>query len=314
MTEGTLLIRSDKLAEKRKKEVYKEILSSTGKVTQFDYLFEDSKRRREHKDQITSTHDPNCVFKPSLKDTEGYCKILSATQKVVIAHDDNLKPTQANKYTFHPKVGRPPMSRNEANKPIGDYLFSKKSTDNCKNEQKSSNTFVSVNSESAMIVERVKTESLRAIFKLIDKDHKGVIATECDISHLPADIIPVVGSIIHYLQSKCKELNEQSFVNMAKQAFIGLTPDEKRAILIFKKAQPKDEDIRRYSFSPSLNKKSVALAERKSSVFKSTEDRWKRESDMKSQRVSDMVKQKMEKELEACTFKPNIMLYSPIKK
>jgi hypothetical protein len=77
--ESKCLYRSQKLAKQRSQQIAEE---HVGKPQKFEYLFEDAKRRNEHKIQILSqVKDKDCTFKPNREYTYKFQFRRGSTKK-----------------------------------------------------------------------------------------------------------------------------------------------------------------------------------------------------------------------------------------
>ena len=89
--------------------------------SKFDFLFEDSKRRKLYKENLLEfSRNDECTFKPNI-DTNNYFSSAKETK----VKKPRIADIMVNQPSYRPKTGRGPRThRNQEGKNIGDYLYS----------------------------------------------------------------------------------------------------------------------------------------------------------------------------------------------
>lgn len=241
----------------------------------FEFLFEDSKRRKDQKDILYSKiPDLECTFHPDIRSTQD----TVSKHKSQTPHNPKNRThnylMDSEKNLFKPKVGRKPKNeRNINNLPIGEYLFGLKNmqeqkktllnigNDNekqlfkkglikyYKNLQYTDNFSGSpynssfVQEESKKIVENRKQANFAEFFKILDDDDDGIIsATNINLKGLTEDIMEIYAPLLLEIEEKDQFLNQEDFIKASTKLYRTLTIKEKDILLGFGNKHSKEKD------------------------------------------------------------------------
>lgn len=144
-------------------------------------LLERKDHKRPAKSKSISKGLLECTFRPNLLRTKKH------NEKVTKGHELRKRQShEARKCSHRPEVGRAPkMDRNLACLPIGDYLYSQAKYKDDLNKKKAEHSlenkmkhFPAIGKESKLLIRKMKEQSYRALFEVLDATSSGVITAE----------------------------------------------------------------------------------------------------------------------------------------
>ena len=127
------------------------------------------------------------------------------------------------------KIGRAPkIERNNAGKPIDDYLYNqmcvkveeikKVKSDLIKKEQESLR--IPINSKTDIILERVKMQVFDELFTSLDSDNDGIISTlKISVTDIPADALVVISPLLAEIEENDHMLKREEFIDACGRLF-----------------------------------------------------------------------------------------------
>lgn len=289
---------------------------------QFSHLYEDAMKRVERHNKIYSMCiDSECTFKPDIGKTKHKFtgrKVKPNKQIDYKYNNENFDPVTGQKY-FKPKICRSPVNKkHRSSKSIGNLLYENKTVYNEKKQKLIEEHEKEINEQinqkhckpsSEAMIETLKFKRFAMMFQLLDSNGDGLIsAQKINLSHLSADVIKIMTPLFCEMEELGQTLDCAEFIEATKLLYNTLTINDKNKLLaISQKWESVRENFKvEHSFEPELNKKSMVLAQRNRDENERIEDKLIFKKKEVERRLQNMREIKHKKELDGCTFQPQI--------
>lgn len=142
------------------------------------------------------------------------------------------------------------MIRNADGLPIGDYLYSRRTSSSPKRQE--SNQHILTNEESERILYKLKLERYADIFKQLGPDRNGYIeAHTILVEKLEAPLLAAIAPLLQEIEEAEHRLNFSEFCSAMDELLKRLNPVDKHSIL--KPRRRREEQSRELSFHPTIN-------------------------------------------------------------